>query len=148
MLVHGLFVLGLDSNLFEFKWNGLNGLSVERKKEKKKDRQKSPAAHLGPLFPLLLPHGPRRPSSPFSPSGLSFLFPPHLGHAGPACPVPQPEPRARSSLSLFSLAAGARVSALSSPPPRSFPVRNPLPDNSGELLCSGPARRDFRPGFI
>jgi hypothetical protein len=115
MLVHGLFVLGLDSNLFEFKWNGLNGLSVERKKEKKKDRQKSPAAQL-------------------STSGLSFLSFSRMGHGGPAPPFP---PRASLFFSLPTWATPAQ------PAPFLSQSRVPVLPSLFSLWQLGPACQRF-----
>jgi hypothetical protein len=59
---------------------------------------------------------------------------------GPAFPVPQPKPRARSLLSPFlSLPGRARASAPLSLFP--FLLRRNGPEIPGELLFSGPARQ-------
>jgi hypothetical protein len=85
-----LFVLDLNSNLFEFKWNGLNGWSIEKEKKRRRNkrRQSNPLSARPTsfpssfLFPSSLPHGPRRPTCfsnrapaqfPLSPSRAPLL---------------------------------------------------------------------------
>jgi hypothetical protein len=124
----------------------------KEKREKKKERKQPKPLWPGPALSSVsfLPHGPRRPThlSPSSPSGPSLLSPPCLGRAGPAFPVPQPEPRARSLLSSFlPLPDRSHASTLFLSPSPFFSSAQLLPEIPGELLPLGPHAEASTPAF-
>jgi hypothetical protein len=109
----------LNSNLFEFKWICLSGLSVEKKKERRKEKKGEqraqpktplPFSLSGLPFPLLYPRGPPLAqvllSLPRAPSLFSFPWPKFFPEAQqPALPLSlaaRPAPHVSSFFPLSS----------------------------------------------
>jgi hypothetical protein len=122
-----------------------------KEKEKKKERQQSPAAQpsTSGLFPLLLPHGPRRPSSLFPfPSGSSLFPYTRVGRAAqqPASPSQLFSPRAQPPRPAFPLSfslwqRGPTCQHSSSPLLPFSPACNGSPRNRRRAVLPGPARQ-------
>jgi hypothetical protein len=143
----------------------LNGYREEKKRRKEGERKEvqqpacslflGPAQRCSPLFPsrafpLLLPHGPRRPSSSlFPPSGPSLSpFPPHGPRPDPSLfpaqrlslvsPAAQPEPCSLSS----SLPSPAwAVLAQRTAPPLSPPAQRSSLSLTNRARLSSPSSR-------
>jgi hypothetical protein len=147
LLVHScwcivLFVLGLNSNLFEFKRNGLNGLSVE--KEKGKEEGKEAAQN-----PLARGPTPSQPElHPLSLSPLSRTASPAHVHPSPFLSLPIGAHRSASSPfpSAMAVQPAAGISAPPAPGPACRGFRRPIsgtPDPCA--LISPPVLRRLQP---